>query len=151
MSRRHFARAALALAALLAWPSGWAQELRPEVAALPAAEWTSIRRTVGDQLDALRAGDAERAFSFAAPGIRAQFATADNFMRMVRSGYSALLDAVSSELLQGAVIGGDVIQPLRLALPDSTVVVALYTMERQADGQWRISGCVIAPSTLRGA
>ena len=39
-------------------------------AALPASEWTTIQRIIGDQLAALRSGDAVRAFSFASPGIR---------------------------------------------------------------------------------
>lgn len=28
------------------------------------------------------------------------------------------------------------------------VLVALYPMEKQKDGTWRIAGCVIAPSTV---
>ena len=72
-------------------------------------------------------------------------------MRMVRESYSALLDARYVEFLEGAVIEGDVVQPLRLVLPDDTVLVALYAMQKQADGGWRIAGCVIAPSTVRSA
>jgi len=151
MMRRLFLAGWVIILALPTLAPVLAQGPRPEEAALSPAEWSAIKRIVGDQLEALRAGDGERAFLYAAPGIRTQFATADNFMRMVRLGYAALLDADSTELLQGAVIGGDVIQPLRLVLPDNTVLVALYTMERQPDGGWRISGCVIAPSTLRAA
>jgi len=29
------------------------------------------------------------------------------------------------------------------------VLVALYQMQKQADGRWRIAGCVIAPSTVQ--
>jgi len=47
------------------------------------------------------------------------------------------------------VIDGVVIQPLRLIDADNTVRVALYTMERQKSGIWRISGCRIAPSTVQ--
>ena len=72
-------------------------------------------------------------------------------MTMVRSGYAALLEARDAALLDGAVIDGDVIQPLRLVMPDDTVLVALYTMQKQHDGAWRIAGCVIAPSTLKTA
>jgi hypothetical protein len=31
------------------------------------------------------------------------------------------------------------------------VLVALYTMEKQDDGSWKITGCVLAPSTVRAA
>jgi hypothetical protein len=72
-------------------------------------------------------------------------------MRMVRSGYQALVDARYVEFLEGAVIDGSTIQPLRLVMADGAVLVALYTMERQPDGAWRIAGCVIAPSTVKSA
>ncbi len=84
--------------------------------------------------------------SYAAPGLRQRFGTPERFMRMVREGFRPLLDARSSSFLDGAVVDGVTIQPLQLVLPDSSVVVALYRMEKQRDGAWRVAGCVIAPS-----
>jgi hypothetical protein len=72
-------------------------------------------------------------------------------MRMVGDGYRPLVDARYAELLDGAIIEGSTIQPLRLVMPDGSVLVALYEMQKQADGGWRIAGCVIAPSTVRSA
>ena len=118
---------------------------------LPDADWSAIRRTIDDQRKALKSGDARKAFSFAAPGIRAQFGTAETFLAMVRNGYGALIAARYVEFLEGAVIDGAVIQPLRLVAPDNSVLVALYTMEKQKDGRWRIAGCVLAPSTVQAA
>jgi hypothetical protein len=129
---------------------GIAPSRAADVAPLSRDDWRAIQRAIGDQLDALRAGDAERAFGFAADGIRAQVGDAAAFMAMVRGGYEALLVARYTEFLEGAVIDGLVIQPLRLVAPDNTVRVALYTMQR--DGTtWRIAGCTIAPSTVRAA
>lgn len=116
-----------------------------------AADWDRIRGVVTAQREALVAGDGERAFAFATPALRRQYGSAAAFMRMVRSGYQALVDARYVELLEGAVIEGSTIQPLRLVMPDGAVLVALYTMQRQRDGSWRIAGCVIAPSTVRSA
>jgi Domain of unknown function (DUF4864) len=116
-----------------------------------AADWDRIRSVVTAQRDALVAGDGERAFAFATPALRRQYGSAEAFMRMVRSGYQALVDARYVELLEGAVIEGSTIQPLRLVMPDGAVLVALYTMQRQRDGSWRIAGCVIAPSTVKSA
>jgi hypothetical protein len=118
---------------------------------LAAAEWNSIKQVIGDQRSALVAGDAADAFSHAAPGIRVQFGTPENFLAMVRAAYDALLAARYVEFLDGAVIEGHVIQPLRLVAPDNTVQVALYVMEKQGDGQWKIAGCMLAPSTVRAA
>jgi hypothetical protein len=116
---------------------------------LPAKEWQAIRAVIGDQLKALKAGDGAKAMTFAAPGIRAQFGTPENFLRMVRDGYAPLLEARHTQFLEGALIEGATIQPLRLVLPDNTVLVALYQMQKQADGRWRIAGCAIAPSTVQ--
>ena len=118
-------------------------------ATLAAAEWTRDPSVIGDQLAALRSGDATRAFSFAAPRIREQFGDAPTFLRMVQGSYAALLDARYTEFLEGAVIDGRTIQPLRLVMPDDTVLVALYEMQRDDAGSWRIAGCVLAPSTVR--
>src|SRR5262249_1234199 len=84
-SRRR--RLILAAIGAIAWtslvPPGIAAEAK-----LGRAEWTAIKKVIGRQLVALRAGDGERAFSYASPGIRAQFGDAQRFMTMVRSGYS---------------------------------------------------------------
>jgi hypothetical protein len=136
---------ALALLATLAVAQGSAGPTHP------AADWDRIRGVVTAQREALVAGDGERAFAFAAPALRRQYGSAEAFMRMVRSGYQVLVDARYVELLEGAVIEGSTIQPLRLVMPDGAVLVALYTMERQRDGSWRIAGCVIAPSTVKSA
>jgi hypothetical protein len=142
--RRAFVALAASLLAL-------AVHAQPADSVLAKADWAEIRRVVGAQREALAAGDAEAAHAFASPGIRAQHPTPASFMAMVRKGYAALIEARHAELLDGAVIAGDVIQPLRLVMPDGTVLVALYTMQKQRDGAWRIAGCLIAPSTLKSA
>jgi hypothetical protein len=121
----------------------------PGTSTLPAQDWREIRAAVESQRAALVAGDAERAYGYASRGIREQFGDADTFLQMVRLAYAALIDARDAELLDGAVIDGQVIQPLRLVLPDNTVLVALYTMVRERSGAWRVNGCVLAPSTLK--
>jgi len=134
-----------ALAALIASPAQAAE------AKLSKAEWQAIQRVISDQLAALKAGQEAKAFSFATQRIQTQFGDAQAFMAMVRASYSPLLDARYTEFLEGAVIDGTVVQPLRLIGRDNTVLVALYTMEKQKRGGWRISGCVIAPSTVQAA
>jgi len=157
---RSFAVALVAVAALTGGaPYAAVSEGAPATSAapangagsLPGGEWSAIKAIISEQLEALQAGDGSKAFGYAAPGIRQQFGTADNFLFMVRTAYGALIAARYSEFLEGAVIEGTVIQPLRLIGPDNTVRVALYTMERQPDGAWKIAGCVLAPSTVQAA
>jgi hypothetical protein len=146
---------AVALAALVIGAAVPAQPAPREApvdgggAALSTGEWSSIKRIIGDQLAALRSGDAARAFSFASTGIRDQFDDAPTFLLMVQQRYGVLLTARYTEFLEGAVIDGHTIQPLRLVMSDDTVLVALYEMQRDEGGGWRIAGCVIAPSTVR--
>ncbi len=119
--------------------------------ALPAAEWQAIQHVITAQRAAIVAGDADKAFAHASPGIQQQFGDAATFLEMVDAAYAALESARYVEFLEGAVINGIVVQPLRLIDADNTVRVALYTMEKQANGGWRISSCRIAPSTVRAA
>ena len=116
---------------------------------LSASQWKAIQRVISAQRAALIAGDGKKAFAYASPGIQAQLGDAVAFMTMVHDGYSVLLTARYVVFLEGAVIDGAVIQPLRLIDADNTVRVALYTMEKQSNGTWRVSGCRIAPSTVQ--
>ena len=118
---------------------------------LPDADWTAIKAIIAEQLTALKAGDGTKAFAYASPSIRQQFGNATDFLTMVRTAYGALITARYTEFLEGALIDGNVIQPLRLIAPDNSVRVALYTMQKQPDGRWKISGCVLAPSTVQAA
>ena len=141
--------AARALAALAALVAVLAIAQTPATEQLPPADWLAIQSVVEDQRAALVTGDARRAFAYASPALRQRFGNAPAFLAMVRRSYSPLLEARDAHLLEGAVVDGRVIQPMQLVMPDDTVVVALYTMERQRGGAWRIAACMIAPSTLR--
>lgn len=147
-ARRIWLRVLAAGALMLASAAHGASE--DNVNGLPRAEWRAIERVISDQLAALRRGDGKRAYAHAIPALQAQFGDADGFMRMVREGYGALLTARYWEFLEGAVLDGVPVQPLRLVLPDNTVLVALYQMQREG-AAWRIAGCVLAPSTVKAA
>jgi hypothetical protein len=150
-SRHHRLRwlaAVLGLAAFLALDTSAARAAEPP---MRASDWKSIKQVIAAQRAALISGDGEKAFGYATPAIRAQFGDSDIFMAMVQMQYSALLTARYTEFLEGAVIDGLIIQPLRLVDADNSVRVALYTVEKQKSGVWRISGCRIGPSTIQAA
>ncbi len=114
-----------------------------------ADDWRAIRQVIDQQIRALKEGDGVKALQYATPGVRRRFRTPEQFLHMVRAGYTPLLTAQYTVYIDGANVDGATIQPLRLVLADNTVLVALYQMERQRDGQWRIAGCVLAPSTVQ--
>ena len=145
---RWFAALSLGLAAFLSLDTSAALAATPQ---MRASDWKSIKQVISAQRAALISGNGDKAFSYATPALRAQFGDADTFMAMVQVGYPALLTARYTQFLEGAVIDGLIIQPLRLVDADNSVRVALYTMEKQKNGAWRISGCRIAPSTVQSA
>ena len=118
-------------------------------AALPAAEVggedaLAIRAVIAEQLDAFAHDDAPRAFSLATTGIQAQFGTPEVFISMVRSGYPVVYRAKMVQFDKPVVVEGQVIQPVRMTDAEGRAFIALYPMQRQAGGGWRINGCQVA-------
>jgi hypothetical protein len=122
-------------------------------ASSPAAELSSedaiaIRGVIAEQLEAFARDDARRAFALATNGIRERFGTPEVFMDMVRTGYPVVYRPKSVQFEKPAVVEGEVIQPVRMTDAEGNAWIALYPMQRQADGVWRINGCQLA--RLRG-
>jgi len=105
---------------------------------------TAIRAVVSEQLDAFARDDARRAFSLATEGIRARFGSAEAFMAMVRSDYAVVYRPRKVEFDKPAVIDGAVMQPVKMIDAQGTAWIAVYPMQRLANGRWRINGCQVA-------
>ena len=105
------------------------------------ADRAAIRDVVQSQLDAFQKDDGERAFSFASPTIRSMFMTSTNFMDMVKSGYAPVYRPRQVQFGPVETIEGVIVQHVFLVGPDGDSVDALYSMQRQSDGSWRIDGC----------
>jgi hypothetical protein len=108
---------------------------------LDATQSAHVRQVIEAQLDAFAADDGVAAFSFASPGIRRQFGSPDHFLAMVRQAYPAVYRPASVSFLAPREAAGAIYQPVRLVDGESRPWVALYRMQRQADGTWRIDGC----------
>ncbi len=99
----------------------------------------AILGTIQAQLKAFQADDWGRAFSYATPRLRELFRTPENFMAMVRGGYQPVYRPQSVEFLDARIIDGKTGQAVRFVGPDGQAVIAIYTMEQQPDGSWRIA------------
>jgi hypothetical protein len=118
----------------------------PAAAQVPATDvapgdHAAIRGVIAGQMAAFRRDDGAAAFAFASPGIQRIFGNPDNFMAMVRGGFQPVYrprDVAFRELLR---LGDTLIQPVEVIGPDGVAQLALYAMEQQADGSWRIAGC----------
>ncbi|MBD2021324.1 DUF4864 domain-containing protein [Leptolyngbya sp. FACHB-36] len=104
-----------------------------------------IRTVIEQQLQAFRTDDAEAAFSFASPEIRAKFGTASNFIHMVRTTYPAVYRPRSVVFERLVTVQGIPAQEVILLDPDGDLAKALYLMEQQPDGRWKIGGCFLIP------
>ena len=123
----------------------WAQ---PDMA---PADRAAIRGVITRQLNAFQRDDAPAAFTFASPGIQEQFGNPDRFMDMVSRAYPAVYRCRSAEFTELLVGDGTVVQQVELVGPSGETQLALYSMERDAAGLWRISGCTLVPSARVGA
>ncbi len=114
-----------------------------EPADVSDADREAIRAVVEDQLAAFQADDAIRAFSHASPMIRRAFGTPSNFMRMVVTGYPPVYRPRAVEFRDIVTFHGAPTQRVVLVGPDGRSVIALYVMELQAGGTWKINGCFL--------
>jgi hypothetical protein len=123
--------------------------------ALPAladdAALAAARATISAQIEAFRADDSAAAYSHAAPSIRRIFPNQDAFMRMVRQGYAPVHRPRSYGFGRGESDGsGSVVQRVELVGPDGRGYEAVYTLELQPDGHFRITGVHLRESSLIG-
>ena len=114
---------------------------------LPEAERTAIRRTIATQLEALSRDDGEAAFSFAAPAIREMFGTPERFLEMVRTQYAPLYHARRVRFGELTLVAGEVTQQVSVIAENGVPATALYLMDRQSDGEWKILGCLLVPTS----
>src|SRR4029079_3053932 len=119
--RRFACAALLAAASFLAWgqPS------------LSGAEEVALRDTIEASRYAFRRDDAQRAFSIAAPGIRAQFGTAENFMEMVRTAYAVVYRPRSVNFEEFEIVDNEIFQPVRLTDAQGQAWLTAHSMCRR--------------------
>jgi hypothetical protein len=115
-------------------------------ATLDLADRAAIRAVVEQQLAAFQRDDGSAAFSLASPTIQRQFRSSDNFMRMVRTGYQPVYRPREVQFGTIATVNGDIVQRVELIGPDGKPALALYVMQRQSDGSWKINGCFLTAS-----
>ena len=142
----------LFLARLTGWLAAAFMLLAPVPSwALTEADEKGVRAVVEAQLAALARDDAATAFSFAAPNVRASVGTASRFMDMVRKSYPAIYRPASTAFLKPEDHHGQVIQRVQLMDEGGSAWLALYSVQRQKDKSWRITGCQVVPNKGRMA
>ena len=102
----------------------------------------AAQSVIRSQVEAFSHDDASAAYSYAAPAIHEMFPQADLFMFMVQHSYAPVYRHKSFEFGEAAVTDGRVAQRARIIDENGEVWEALYTLEQQPDGSFKIIGCV---------
>ena len=103
----------------------------------------AIRRVISEQIKAFRHNDAATAFALAAPNIKTRFGNAPDFMAMVQAAYPAVFRPSSVSFGTLTPDAPFLMQKVVLVGPDGRTALALYTMQHEPDGAWRIAGCAL--------
>lgn len=118
--------------------------------AVTADDQAAIRGVISRQIEAFKREDGEAAFAFASPHIQEQFGGPGRFLDMVRRAYPAVHRPRSMDFSELLVGDGTIVQQVELVGPDGQAELALYSMQRDTTGRWRIDGCILAQSARIG-
>ncbi|MEX2519059.1 MAG: DUF4864 domain-containing protein [Paracoccaceae bacterium] len=119
-------------------------------AAQSAEDAAGIRAAILNQVEAMRADDWSRAFTFASPTIQGLFGDAENFSRMVTTGYPMVWRPRSQRAgaLSETPLG--LMQTMVFEDGEGRFFIADYLMQ-MVDGEWRINGVTIRPAPTESA
>ena len=106
-----------------------------------AGDVAAAQGVIRAQEQAFARDDAAAAYSHAAPAIREIFPGPDIFMSMVQNGYAPVYRHKSFEFGESKSEGSWISQHVHIVDANGEAWEALYTLERQADGSLKITGC----------
>jgi len=110
---------------------------------LQADDRASVQSVIEAQLAAFAADDAEQAFSYASATIQKTFITARNFMDMVRIAYPVVYRPARIRFQIPVTSNEEAWQTVQMRDAAGKDWTALYTLQRQTNGIWKINGCVL--------
>jgi hypothetical protein len=110
---------------------------------VPPADAAAIQQVIQGQMNAFRVDDWNAAFAYAAPSIQTKFQSPQVFSQMVTQAYQPVYRPRGVEFRELKASEFGPTQEVFVVGPDGLSYLAYYTMERQADGTWRISGCYL--------
>ena len=104
-------------------------------------EVAAARAVISAQAEAFSHDDAASAYSYAAPAIHGLFPQADTFMSMVQNSYAPVYRHRGFEFGEARVEGNWIAQRVHIVDANGDAWEALYTLEQQSDGSFKITGC----------
>ncbi|MEM8591252.1 MAG: DUF4864 domain-containing protein [Pseudomonadota bacterium] len=119
-------------------------------AAPASAQSEGIQSTISGQMEAFRADDFERAFSFAAPNIKSMFGSSETFGTMVRNGYPMVWKNTGVRYLELRELGGRLWQMVQVEDENGAFHYLDYLMIETDEG-WQIGAVQFLPDPGVGA
>lgn len=124
----------------------------PVFACAGDAEVKAAQTTIDGQIRAFLADDRKTAYSYAAPNVQRIFPTVEAFMGMVTGAYQPVYrpkNFAFGKVEQPSAT--TIMQQVMVVGPDGKDYEALYTLELQPDGVFRITGVSLKASSTAGA
>lgn len=139
MTRHILGRLILLAVLLLPWPAV-AEEM-------PAADALAIHSVVQSQLDAFAADDASTAFELATSSARTLLGSPEQFLQLIKDQYPPVYRNRGALFSTPEMIDGHALLMVRLTAGDNVVWIAIYEMQQESDGNWKVDGCNLFETT----
>ena len=113
-----------------------------QAAEVSLSDKARFETVIAGQLEAFKKDDGATAYSFAAPIVKSLFPNPDIFMAMVKRGYEPVYK--NSKYIFGELAidqFGRPAQHVIITADDGKRYEAVYSMQQQVDGSWKIAGC----------
>ncbi|MDC3025398.1 DUF4864 domain-containing protein [bacterium] len=104
-----------------------------------ADESAMVRNTISSQIEAFKENNIEKAYTFAAPNIQAQFSKPEVFGLMVKNGYPTIWRPKSFKFTKFQNLGNKSIQRVLFQSFDGSLETYDYILEKYGD-LWKIAG-----------
>ena len=109
-----------------------------------------IQATISAQIEAFRAADFDRAFTYASPNIQGMFGTPANFGAMVSTGYPMVINPAQVEMQDLRMVGGALWQRVRITDQQGQAYLLDYQMIEGPNG-WLINAVQLQKAPDVGA
>ncbi len=116
---------------------------------LTATDEKNVQAVVQAQLQAFAQDDAVKAFSYAAPNLQQALGSPSSFMAMVRQNYPVVYRPASVAFLKTEGSDDDVVQRVQMIDASGNSWLAVYSLQRQKNKSWRITGCSVVDNRGR--
>jgi hypothetical protein len=124
----------VALIFSLGWTQSMAQESHGKAA-------QAVTLAVQSQLHAFSEDDAETAYNLATESTKNLAGTPNDFLKVIKQRFTPIYRHRHALFSEPEIIEGHALQVVQLIDHDNLVWIAIYEVEREADGKWKIDGC----------